>query len=263
MASFRAALGLFRFVSHPKAAASPPHAWRRELWQDVESLLLLQMCTPTRCAKPCGFRIQLGALKNATCEGKAQSFLRKEKAGFLTEGKITLLFRPSTLFPTSFFFSPPTLSMCNLRIRLMILQKQWRHVFNVEFVVFKCSIPAKKIWSGTWHMEREMTELSAHLHYVYLLVRKKYTLVAVLRQMNRKIKGIFLLKTEKGGKKWYFSFQSCLYLNVLAWSGDCLVMFFRCILNCVIQTDELCQLITTACLMLIFALVAVSHSISV
>lgn len=71
-----------------------------------------------------------------------------------------------------------------------------------------------------------MTELSAHLDYICLLVRKKYTLVAVLGQMNRKIKGIFLLETEKGGKKWYFSFQSSPYLNVSAWSGDCRVMFF-------------------------------------
>lgn len=31
MASFRAARRLFRFVSHPKAAASPLHAWEREL----------------------------------------------------------------------------------------------------------------------------------------------------------------------------------------------------------------------------------------
>lgn len=102
MSSFRAALRLFGFVSHPKAAASPPRPWRWELWRNVESLLLLQMCTPTPCAKPYGFRIQLGALKNTTCEGKAQSFLRKEKAGFVREGKIILLFRPSTLFPTSF-----------------------------------------------------------------------------------------------------------------------------------------------------------------
>lgn len=50
-------------------------------------------------------------------------------------------------------------------------------------------------------MEREMTELSVYLRCVCLLVRKKYTLVAVLGQKNREIKGIFLLKTEKGGKK--------------------------------------------------------------
>jgi len=55
-------------------------------------------------------------------------------------------------------------------------------------------------------MEREMTELSVHLYYVCLLERKKYTLVAVLGQNNREMKGIFLLNTEKGGKKWYFSF---------------------------------------------------------
>lgn len=68
----------------------------------IESLLLLQMCTPTQCAKPYGFRIQLRALKNATCEGEAQSFLRKEKAGFLTEGKIILSSSPDIFFPTSF-----------------------------------------------------------------------------------------------------------------------------------------------------------------
>ena len=51
-----------------------------------------------------------------------------------------------------------------------------------------------------------MTELSVHLYYVCLLERKKYTLVAVLGQNNREMKGIFLLNTEKGGKKWYFSF---------------------------------------------------------
>lgn len=46
-----------------------------------------------------------------------------------------------------------------------------------------------------------MTELSVHLYCVCLLERRKYTLVTVLGQKNRKIKVLFLLRTEKGGKK--------------------------------------------------------------
>lgn len=69
-----------------------------------------------------------------------------------------------------------------------------------------------------------MTELSVHLHYVFLLVRRKYTLVAVLRQRNREIKGIFLLKAEKRGKKCHFSVLPVSRYFSSAW--ELLVMFF-------------------------------------
>lgn len=67
---------------HITSQGSCPSSPSLEPWWAAESLFLVQMCTPTPCAKPHGFRIQLRALKSTTCEGKAQSFPRKEKAGF-------------------------------------------------------------------------------------------------------------------------------------------------------------------------------------